>query len=119
MKSTFRTRFFWFLASGVFGLCTLVLAGKGMPVALAQGGEYNVIDFYRPTGWVLFAVSSEEAHSTPAFGSDCLSTGGCYQITYNQPGPGEWFSIYWLHPLAGVGSWAQPGEPGCNLTGAT
>lgn len=108
------------VVTGILALALLAFIGRAFPAAQAQGAnEFFVTDFYAPTGWMLNGVTTDRFAFVPTNGAACLTANTCYKIIWRQPQPIEWVGMYWLHPQAHPSDWAQPGQPGCDFTGAT
>jgi len=56
----------------------------------------------------------------PSYSGNCHTNMECYKISW-KPEHADWVGLYWLHPDAdgSGGGWPLPGQPGCNLSGAT
>jgi hypothetical protein len=117
---TFSFKLVVFTGCAILALAAFALAGQTPPAALAQGAdEFFVTSFYTGFGWMLNSVTLDRFAFVPTSGAACYTGGDCDKIVWRQPQPSEWVGMYWVHPQAGVGAWSQPGQPGCNLTGAT
>ncbi len=90
------------------------------PTVGGQSSSYLVTDFYIPTGWMLNGENPAKFVFDPGYLGNCHITSTCYKISW-QPERVDWIGLYWLHPDADGtgGKWPQPGQPGCNFSGAT
>lgn len=83
--------------------------------------EFRIFDMYQPSAIYAPNTSENRWALDKNFTTGCLSNQPCTRVIYktSSTNDSEVLKVYWLHPKTDIQQWNKPGQPGCNLQGAT